>query len=39
MEAESLLVEFGKPPLIVINPDENCFYEKVQDVSGLNASR
>jgi hypothetical protein len=29
-ESESLIVEFGKPPLIVIDPDSNCFYMKVE---------
>jgi hypothetical protein len=29
-ESESLIVEFGKQPVIVIDPDSNCFYMKVQ---------
>jgi hypothetical protein len=29
-ETQSLIVEFGKEPVIVINPDSNCFYSKVQ---------
>jgi len=28
--SESLIVEFGKQPVIVIDPDSNCFYMKVQ---------
>ena len=28
--SESLIVEFGKDPVIVIDPDSNCFYSKVQ---------
>ena len=28
--SESLIVEFGKDPVIVIDPDSNCFYMKVQ---------
>jgi len=27
-ETQSLVVEFGKEPAIVINPDSNCFYMK-----------
>lgn len=26
---ENLIVEFGKPSIIVLNPDGNCFYRKV----------
>lgn len=29
-ESESLIVEFGREPVIVIDPDSNCFYMKVQ---------
>jgi len=29
-ESESLIVEFGKSPVIVIDPDSNCFYMKVE---------
>lgn len=29
-ESESLIVEFGKEPVIVIDPDSNCFYMKVK---------
>jgi len=29
-ESESLIVEFSKPPAIVIDPDSNCFYAKVE---------
>jgi hypothetical protein len=28
-ESDSLVVEFSKPPVIVIDPDNNCFYEQV----------
>ena len=28
-ESESLIVEFGSEPVIVIDPDSNCFYSKV----------
>ena len=28
-ESESLIIEFGKDPLIVVDPDSNCFYSKV----------
>jgi hypothetical protein len=28
--SESLVVEFGKEPAIVIDPDSNCFYLKAQ---------
>lgn len=29
-ESESLIVEFGKTTVIVIDPDSNCFYQKQQ---------
>ena len=29
-ESESLVVEWSKPPVILINPDSNCFYMKVE---------
>jgi hypothetical protein len=29
-ESESLIVEFGRRPVIVIDPDSNCFYMKMQ---------
>jgi hypothetical protein len=29
-ESESLIVEFGKEPVIVIDPDSNCFYMKAK---------
>src|SRR5208283_6078941 len=27
-ESEVLILEFGDPPAILLNPDENCFYER-----------
>ena len=29
-ESESLIVEFGRRPVIVIDPDSSCFYMKMQ---------
>lgn len=29
-ESESLIVEFSKQPVIVLDPDSNCFYMKVR---------
>jgi hypothetical protein len=29
-ESESLIVEFSKEPVIVLDPDSNCFYVKVR---------
>jgi hypothetical protein len=27
-ESEVLIVEFSEPPAIVLNPDQDCFYER-----------
>ena len=31
-ESDSLVVEFGREPVILIDPDSNCFYEKVDSI-------
>ena len=28
-ESEGLIVEFREPPVILLNPDEDCFYQKI----------
>ena len=29
LESEGLIVEFSEPPVILLNPDEDCFYQKI----------